>query len=97
MLNSTKDMKYLLVFTALFLLGCQKEKLEIIEAPDEEASFLFDQQLTSLLKSVASHDGSFDDVIDNSSCFSIDLPYQIALNGETHNVNTIDDLLPIKE
>lgn len=91
------NFKYLLVITLLFLVGCQKETLEIIEAPEDETSFLFDQQLTSLIKSVAAHDGSFDDVIDKSSCFSIDIPYQIELNGAPHNVNTVDDLLAIKE
>jgi hypothetical protein len=89
-------LKYLYLLTAFILLGCQQEELEILEAPQENASFLFDEKLTSLILAVTAHDGSFDDVVDQGSCFSIDLPYAIELNGEAHQVNTIEDLLPIQ-
>jgi len=89
--------KFFLLIALVLLLGaCQKDSLKINESPDV-ASLLLDNQLTSLMLSVSAHDGSFDDVVDQSDCFSINFPYQILLNGESHNVNTINDLLVIHE
>jgi hypothetical protein len=73
------------------LAGCQEEELTIIEGENDEA-FTQDQQLKSLIMSVTSHDGSYDDVVDNSSCFSIDFPYICYYNGYPYPVNSIEDL-----
>lgn len=80
-------------FLLIFLLGlsCQKEELTIIDE-QEEVSFLEDGQLTNLIKSVASHDGSYDDLVDRSPCFSIDFPYQVIVNGKGYAINSISDL-----
>jgi len=80
----------------LVLLSCQKEEFREVEG-QEETSFLADVELTRLINSVSSHDGRFDDIVDNSSCFSINFPYHIMLNGELHNVQSINDLLTIDE
>jgi hypothetical protein len=58
-------------------------------------SFLQDTQLTKLMQAVASHDGSFDDFIDQSSCFSIKFPYEIQFNGETYTVKSENDIFTI--
>lgn len=84
----------LILLVLVFCAGCQKEEFTVVQT-DEEASFLQDTELTALLKGVSSHDGSFDDVIDQAPCFSIDFPYQILLNNESHNVNSVEDLLAI--
>ncbi|MEL6811505.1 MAG: hypothetical protein AAFP76_09240 [Bacteroidota bacterium] len=86
--------KYWILLLCMGLFSCQKEELTIVEE-NQESSFLADAQLTRLMQSVTSHDGSFDDIIDQSSCFSINFPYQILLNGESHNVNSVNDLLAI--
>ena len=83
--------KYVLLLLVISLFSCQKEKLTIV-MDQEESSFLSDGRLTRLMKSVAAHDGSFDDIIDQSPCFSINFPYQILLNGETHQITSVDDL-----
>lgn len=94
--RNTNTMRTFLMLTlTVVLFSCQKEELTIVEA-ETETSFLSDAQLTGLVKSVASHDGSYDDVIDQSSCFSINFPYQIYLNGELLAINGINDLLGIK-
>lgn len=76
--------------------SCQVESLTI-EQEAEELSFLQDFILTGLIKSVSSHDGSFDDIIDNASCYSINFPYQIELNGKVKNITSIADINDIKE
>jgi hypothetical protein len=87
---------FLIVLILGSILSCQEEELKIVQ-PDNEASFLQDTQLKSLLQGVSSHDGSFDNVIDQASCFSINIPYQILLNNEPHAIHSIEDLIPISE
>jgi len=90
-------MKYFLFLGMMVLLvGCQKEELTVIEGQDEE-SFMQDIQLKNLIMSVASHDGSFDDVVDKSSCFSIDFPYICYYNGFPYPVNSLEDLALFQE
>ena len=85
-------MKYLLyAMLLLFLAGCQKEEFTVIETPDD-ASFTQDNELKSLIMSVVAHDGSYDDIVDHSSCFSIDFPYTCYYNGQEYEVNSIEDL-----
>ena len=89
-------MKYIVYFMMLVMIaGCQKEELTIVEGEDDEA-FTDDRQLKSLLMSVVSHDGSFDDIVDSSSCFSIDFPYTCYYKGYPYPVNSIDDLAVFK-
>jgi hypothetical protein len=83
--------KFAFLLILLLGLSCQKEELTVIEE-QEEASFLEDGQLTNLIKSVASHDGSYDDLVDGSSCFSIDFPYDVMVNGKPYTINSITDL-----
>ena len=87
-------MKYLSYFFMILLLAaCQKEELRIVDGTDEEA-FAIDQELKDLMFSVVAHDGSFDDVVDNSSCFSIDFPYRCTYNGHEYPMNNVQDLEP---
>ena len=86
--------KLLMLLIVFAVFSCQKEELTITQ-DESESSFLADRQLTGMVKSVASHDGSFDDIIDRSPCFSINFPYQILLNGYLYEVNSVNDLLPI--
>ena len=89
-----KAMKYLMYFAfSVILVSCQKEELKIVDGTDEEA-FAMDQELKGLMSSVVAHDGSFDDVVDRSSCFSIDFPYQCTYNGHEYPMNSVKDLEP---
>lgn len=90
-----KAMKWFLTLSILVVLaGCQKEEFSETEnAP--ESSILSDAQLASLVRSVTSHDGSFDNRIDNSDCFSLKFPYGLLVNGVEHNMNSVDDFSEI--
>lgn len=87
-------MKRLLLPAILFcflVISCQKEQFTVIE-DNQESIFIENGQLTRLMQSVAAHDGSFDDILDQASCFSINFPYEILLNGKVHSVNSSEDL-----
>jgi len=87
-------MKLLLPLITVFLLvGCQKEEFKVQDNPNE--SILNDPQLRAFLNSVSSHDGSVDNVIDNSDCFSIKFPFGLVVDGISHQMTTPEDLLPL--
>ncbi len=90
----TKLVSALLLLVVIW--SCQKEEFTIVE-DQEQKSFLGDSLLKGLLQSVASHDGSFDDLIDASSCFSIGFPYEIVKDGRKHLISSINDLTWITE
>ncbi|NND61856.1 MAG: hypothetical protein HKN48_01550 [Flavobacteriaceae bacterium] len=83
--------KYAVLAFAMIMMSCQKEELTVVET-QEETTISTDAQLLSLVQSVASHDGSFDDVVDGASCFSIDFPYICQVNGEQYTVTSPTDL-----
>lgn len=86
--------KILLVTFCIFLFACQEEEFTEIDNQDE-SSFLLDEQLSTLMKSVVSHDGSFDNRIDNADCFSINFPYGLWVNGVQHNMTSPLDFVEI--
>jgi hypothetical protein len=90
----TVAMKFVLsIMLICFAFACQKEELKIIGG-DESEAYAMDQQLKGLVVSVVAHDGSFDDVVDRSSCFSIDFPYTCLYNGHQYPMNNLKDLEP---
>jgi hypothetical protein len=76
------------------MFSCQKEQFSEVDN-QEDSSFLLDEQLTGMIKSVASHDGEFDDRIDNASCFSIEFPYGLWVDGVMHNMSSPENFAEI--
>lgn len=81
------------IFLMIFV-SCQKEGFTEVDN-QEDASFMLDEQLSGLMKSVASHDGAFDDRIDNANCFSINFPYGLWVDGVQHNMASAEDFSEI--
>lgn len=75
------------------LISCQQEEFTVIEEDTNEETGLA-VQLRSLLQNVTSHDGTFDDMVDKSSCFSINFPYTVMYEGEPYQINSAADLVP---
>ncbi len=84
---------FLYFFVSLFVLciACQEEKTESIVPDDENTSIPKDSELAALVKNVTTHDGSFDDIVDKSYCFSIKLPYSIFQNGRILRIDKEED------
>lgn len=90
-------MKNFIFITSIFIFfGCQQEEYYLETAP-EGTSFLADLQLKGLINAIALHDGSYDDLIDNANCFSINFPYQIISEDTVKTINNITDLSFIQE
>ncbi len=67
-------------FALLMLMSCQEEKVEI--TPLEEGETLeATSELTSFISATAKMDGSKDNIIDQASCTSIELPVTVVVNS----------------
>lgn len=91
-----KKTLYILVAFALLLTACQKEETTLIDEQQDEA-FSEDDVYKSLMLRITSHFASFDDMIDKSSCFSIDFPYACYVNGYYVEYEQEEDLYFLEE
>ncbi len=94
---------WILIFvisSVILLISCQEEEREFIN-PDIDITIPRNSQLAGLMKNVVTHDGSFDDIVDQGHCFSVKLPYRILLNGDElvitsnldyQNISTTDSI-----
>lgn len=69
-----------LFFILLFSFSCQNEEIIINEEPSTE-NLTGESPLVNLLARVARNPTSHDNILDNSSCFSIQLPVTVIVNG----------------
>jgi len=78
--------------SCIFLMvSCQKEERELID-PGLDNTIPKDSQLAKLMKNIVTHDGSYDDIVDQGNCYSINLPYRIVLNStEEIVIDEIED------
>ncbi len=79
----------------LSLTGCQKEVVEIIN-PQNENVIGINSPLSDLVKRTSMNDGSFDNIIDKSSCLTVVLPVSIVANGNNLTITTPDDYVLIE-
>ncbi|MEP2937741.1 MAG: hypothetical protein ABJM06_03745 [Gilvibacter sp.] len=86
----------ILFVLSLFLSNCQKEETTLIDEQQDEA-FTEDDVFKSLMLSITSHYAAFDDMIDKSSCFSIDFPYACYVNGYYVEYQEEEDLYFLEE
>tara|TARA_R110000868_G_scaffold88088_5_gene245789 strand:- start:1499 stop:3262 length:1764 start_codon:yes stop_codon:yes gene_type:complete len=76
-------LKFLLVFplfALLFITSCQNEVIDVTK-PTEAEALVADSPLTELISSTAKMDGSKDNIIDQASCMSVELPVTVVANG----------------
>jgi len=91
-----KKLSFLFIVGLLFTTSCRQEDEEIIDPPVEEA-IAANSTIATLLGDVSRSDGSFDNIIDQSSCFSIQLPVMVIVNGIELEINTPDDYQTIED
>ncbi len=85
---------YLMLCLMVLFSSCQKEESEFI-SPDNDTTIPRSSLLSTLMKNVLTHDGSFDDVVDKGNCYSIKLPYTIRLNGRQKRLSAVEDYVDI--
>ena len=87
-------MKRILLILVLAAVSCYDDDSTFIESNDTAHNT---SKLTTNIKSISLHDASYDDIIDNSSCFSLEFPYQVSVNSEIRTINSVEDINAIDE
>lgn len=71
--------------------GCQKEYVKINE-PDKKVTISPGDTIADLIRKVTLKDGSFDNIIDGCSAISIKFPYNIQVNDQLVQINSLGDI-----
>jgi hypothetical protein len=79
----------LLLLVSLSIFSCQTEESVIVE--DTNQNLIASSPLTSLLSRVSQNTTSQDNVLDNSSCFAVQLPVVVIVNNQQITISTTSD------
>lgn len=90
-------LKYVLNLSliGLFLMSCQTEENEVIQDPNQNLTNV--SPLTTLMTRVTQNPTSGDNIMDNSSCFSVVLPVTVIVNGQNIVVSTQADYQTVQD
>ncbi len=91
-----KTLKLLTIILSLVLLvlSCRQEEFEYF--PPEDQPTLANSMVADLLERTALNDGSIDNIIDRSNCFTVQLPVAVKVNGAELLVNSEEDFAAIE-
>ncbi len=75
---------------AIMAAGCQQEVDQLIEPPTGQV-FTNQSDVAAIIQRVVMNDGSIDNVVDGSSCSSLQLPVTVTVNGQEITLNSASD------
>ncbi|PNQ73438.1 hypothetical protein C1T31_07980 [Hanstruepera neustonica] len=81
---------FLLLMLLFVGVSCQEEANEETP-PNQEETIAPNSTLANLMRHTAANDGTIDNIMDGSDCFSVNLPVTIIANGITLTIESIDD------
>jgi len=85
-----KNLFVLSLFAFLTVFSCQDEVFE--ETQNQEQTLEPNSSVVNLMQATTSNDGAVDNLLDNTDCFSIELPVTIIANGITITISSLEDL-----
>ncbi|MEZ4811472.1 MAG: hypothetical protein R2819_14025 [Allomuricauda sp.] len=85
-----------LFMVALNFTACQSE-FEEINGGDQQETIKASSSTATLIEETCSHDGSFDNIVDGASCFAVQFPYTVEVNGIEITIDSREDLHAIEE
>jgi hypothetical protein len=94
-MKSLSQLSVLLV--VLFLTSCQEEFEEIGGGEEEQTAIEVGSSTALLIENTSSNDGSFDNIVDGSSCIAVQFPYTVEVAGIQITIDSIADLKVIEE
>ena len=83
------------ILICLSLASCQKEEETIIQ--DNTQSFAKTSPIASLLARTSQNPTSIDNIVDNSSCFSVVLPVTVIVNSQQITVTSQTDYQVVQD
>jgi len=93
--HSLSKLLFLPLIVLMTFSSCQDEVVDITEPNDQEV-LTANSTLANLIQNTSLKDGSFDNIIDNANCISINLPVTIIVNGIEITIDSEDDLAIIE-
>ena len=85
-----------LLTIALSFTACQDE-IEEINNGEEPTAITANSSTADLIQRTSSNDGSCDNIVDGTSCYEINFPYTVQVNGITLTIDSEDDIEQIEE
>ncbi len=85
-----KTTLFFLSFCLLFFIACQQEISQVIQ-PSTGEVLNSGSAVTLLVKNTVTNDGSKDNIIDNASCVTVQLPVTVIVNGTQIVVSVEED------
>ncbi|MFD2101596.1 hypothetical protein [Flagellimonas iocasae] len=85
-----------LVLMALNFTSCQNE-FEEVGGTDEQETIQANSSTAKLIEETCSHDGSYDNIVDGASCFAVQFPYTVEVNGIEITIDSKEDLQSIED
>ncbi|MBT8282290.1 MAG: hypothetical protein KJO86_01010, partial [Muriicola sp.] len=86
----------MLFIAALTFTSCQEE-FEELPQPDEQQTIMASSSTALLIERTSSNDGSYDNIVDGASCFALNFPYTVEVNGVQITIDSKEDLHVIEE
>ncbi|MAB47960.1 MAG: hypothetical protein CMC05_04945 [Flavobacteriaceae bacterium] len=77
-------------------MSCQDETIDV-NNPEEQEIIQPNSQLSNFIGNVTANCGDYDNILDESSCFSIELPVTIIVGDVTIVIETLDDLEELED
>jgi len=96
-MKSLKSALLLLLGVCFTLISCDSEDDNPITDPTQDEVVQPNSTVALLMTNVAAIDGSFDNIIDNASCVSIQLPVTVTVNNTEITINNDDGYQDIED
>ncbi|WP_378182561.1 hypothetical protein [Aquimarina sp. SS2-1] len=96
-MKSILKFSFSIVLTVTLLLSCRSEEREFEQAPEEEV-LVANSQVANLIQRTSMNDGSIDNILDRSNCFTVKFPVTVTANGleititNEEGLDTVEDI-----
>ncbi|WP_318342982.1 hypothetical protein [Flagellimonas baculiformis] len=92
-----KKIGYVALIGIVSILSSCQDEFEEVNGDNEQQTIQANSTTASLIEKTTSLDGSYDDVVDGTSCFAIQFPYTVSINGTADiTINSLEDLQALK-
>lgn len=83
-----------IITLTLAIVACQEDLHEVNQSAESNISF--DSELSGLIYSATLKDGSYDNILDNTSALSLQLPVDVIANGQAFTISSEADFEKIR-
>jgi len=97
MKNIFKYAMYVSLLTIVFSFTACQDEFEEINTGEEPTAISANSSTAELIQRTSSNDGSFDNIVDGTSCFQVNFPYNVEVNGIELTIDSKEDIEQIEQ